>query len=154
MALKDLSLKELRKQYPGIKANSKKKFLAKIEELDDVILQPLEEGEDEVSPFDNELLDFLYENAKSRKKILVDFPTSMDADDAFAIVQFELFPLLNEDDVLVKADSRRRDFHMNGTCYCRLVCQTNYDHIRGMMKYDTFKTVSYENGTEDKTVLP
>jgi len=42
---------------------------------------------------------------------------------------------------MLMASSSRRDMHVNGTCYIRLVCQSNYDHIKRLIAYNTFKTV-------------
>ena len=48
---------------------------------------------------------------------------------------------LESNGTMLMASSTRRDMHMNGSCYVRLVCQANYTHIKRLIAYNTFKSV-------------
>lgn len=134
--LKELQLKELRELHPNISARSREEFLNKLANEQEVV------DLEEVKPKENneeDIVDFLYSKSKSRDKILIEFPTSMDADNAFAIVQFELFPKLEADGITVSASSHRRDMHLNGTCYARLTCTKNFNLVKGLTKFNVIK---------------
>ena len=134
--LSKLSLAELRELYPDIKATSKKRFIELVDESLEVE-EVIEEVAVEESKED--LVDYLYSEARGKKKILIEFESSMDADDAFTMLQFELFPKLNEEGILVAASSTRRDMSLNGTCYVRLACKSNYALVKTLSKFNTFK---------------
>ena len=141
--MEKLSLSELRKIYPGIKATSKKKFLELVEEQKEVIVEEVKEvvvsNTDELTWYN--IVDYILSESKSSKKILIKTESSFDADFLFQHLKEKLFPLLEEKDIMLMASSSRRDMHVNGTCYIRLVCQSNYDHIKRLIAYNTFKTV-------------
>jgi|SaaInlV_120m_DNA_3_1039746.scaffolds.fasta_scaffold03980_6 hypothetical protein len=148
--MKELSLSELRKAYPGIKATSKKKFLQLVAEQEEVVVEVVESVEevvvkDTVSYSDEltwyTIVDYIMSESKSNKKILIKTESSFDADFLFQHLKEKLFPLLEEKDIMLMASSSRRDVHVNGTCYVRLVCQANYNHIKRLIAYNTFKTV-------------
>ena len=148
--MKELSLSELRKAYPGIKATSKKKFLQLVAEQEEVVVEVVESVEevvvkDTVSYSDEltwyTIVDYIMSESKSNKKILIKTESSFDADFLFQHLKEKLFPLLEEKDIMLMASSSRRDLHVNGTCYVRLVCQANYNHIKRLIAYNTFKTV-------------
>ena len=148
--MKELSLSELRKAYPGIKATSKKRFLelVRIEELvleEKVIEEKVIEFKTQESYSDKltwrNIVDYIISESKSNKKILVKTESSFDADFLFQHLKEKLFPLLEEQDLMLMASSSRRDMHINGTCYLRLVCQANYEHIKRLIAYNTFKEV-------------
>lgn len=141
--MEKLSLSELRKIYPGIKATSKKKFLELVAEQKEVIVEEVKEvvvsNTDELTWYN--IVDYILSESKSSKKILIKTESSFDADFLFQHLKEKLFPLLEEKDIMLMASSSRRDMHVNGTCYIRLVCQSNYDHIKRLIAYNTFKTV-------------
>jgi len=141
--MEELSLSELRKVYPGIKATSKKKFLELVAEQQEVIVEEVKEvvvsNTDELTWYN--IVDYILSESKSSKKILIKTESSFDADFLFQHLKEKLFPLLEEKDIMLMASSSRRDMHVNGTCYIRLVCQSNYDHIKRLIAYNTFKTV-------------
>lgn len=155
--LHDLSLKELREQFPEIKAISKSDFIAKVTSIEDEDVSEIEtvhvvvEANETITVSDGsknllprELTPYLKEMTKSNKKILIKLETSFDADFMFNHLKEDLFPALQKDGLTVMASSTRRDMHLNGTCYCRLVCQSNYNHVKTLIKYDTFKEVVNE----------
>ncbi len=152
--MKELSLSELRKAYPGIKATSKKRFLELVNELNEVEVEKVEEVvlEEKVIEVKTQesysdkltwrnIVDYIISESKSNKKILVKTESSFDADFLFQHLKEKLFPLLEEQNLMLMASSSRRDMHINGTCYLRLVCQANYDHIKRLIAYNTFKEV-------------
>lgn len=152
--MKELSLSELRKAYPGIKATSKKRFLELVNELQEVKVDKVEEIVLEKKVIEvktqesysdkltwRNIVDYIISESKSNKKILVKTESSFDADFLFQHLKEKLFPLLEEQGLMLMASSSRRDMHINGTCYLRLVCQANYDHIKRLIAYNTFKEV-------------
>ena len=159
--LSELSLQELRVLYPGIKATSKMNFLEKVSELNQETEQPEQALDSKLTAeevielpvaSDNyegalnwtTVIGYLESVSKSSKKILIKTESSFDADFLFNHVKERLFPILEENGTMVMASSTRRDFHFNGTCYCRFVCQMNYNHIKSLMAYNTFKEVVNE----------
>lgn len=141
--LSKLSLKELRELYPDVKATSKKVFVELVEgsvedievEVEDVSVEVAEEA------VKDDIVEYIYSQALSNKKILIELETSMDADEAFAVLQFELFPKLNKENIMVVASSSRRDMSINGSCYVRLVCKNNFALVKTLARFDTFKEV-------------
>jgi len=148
--MKDLTLSELRGKYPKIKATSKSRFIELVNQLE-VVGEEIEAPVEEVKAVgvvlaDDELtwktiVDYIISESKSNKKILIRTDSSFDADFLFGHLKEKLFPVLEEKGTMVMASSTRRDMHLNGTCYCRLVCQANYDHIKRLIAYNEFKTV-------------
>lgn len=142
--MQKLSLSELRDIYPEIKATSKKKFLELIAEQEEVVVEEIvvelpKLNSDELTWYN--IVDYIMSESKSNKKILIKTESSFDADFLFQHLKEKLFPLLEDDNTVLMASSTRRDMHMNGSCYLRLVCQANYTHIKGLIAYNTFKTV-------------
>lgn len=140
MALKDLKLKELRELYPDISARSKDEFLkevAKAQEVEFEVVKPeIDEPESEM-----DIVDYLELQAPTKEKILIKCADSNEADNLFAVLQFELFPKLSEKGMSVVASSARRDMSLNGTCYVRVTCVRNYPVHKGLVKYTQFKEV-------------
>ena len=150
--MQELSLSELREIYPDIKATSKKRFLELVAEQEEVVIEEvIEEVVEEVvvsvpvSDSDEltwyNIVDYIVRESKSNKKILIKTESSFDADFLFQHLKEKLFPILEENNTVLMASSTRRDMHMNGSCYVRLVCVANYTHIKRLIAYNTFKTV-------------
>ena len=135
--LKGLKLKELRKLYPAIKARSVDEFLTELAEAQELEGEIVVEVDGEVDPSER-VLNFIVENIKSNKKILVKTPTTMDADNLFAITQFELFPALEKRGISIVASSSRRDMSINGTLYVRYSCQSNHALVSTLTKFTDF----------------
>ena len=168
--MKELTLSELREIYPSIKATSKKRFLELVaeqqESVDDLAALEADGVENEylasqknVNDFKESksdkitqglntdeltwynIVDYILSESKSNKKILIKTESTFDADFLFQHLKEKLFPVLEESNTVLMASSTRRDIHMNGSCYVRLVCQANYTHIKRLIAYNTFKTV-------------
>ena len=151
--MQELSLSELREIYPDIKATSKKKFLELVAEQEEVVVEEiLEKEEEEVAVVSlsvsnsseltwYNIVDYIVGESKSNKKILIKTESSFDADFLFQHLKEKLFPVLEESNTMLMASSTRRDMHINGSCYVRLVCQANYTHIKRLIAYNTFKEV-------------
>lgn len=143
--MKELSLKELRKLYPNIKDNSKEGFLAKVDALEAEVIETEVVAEEVVAEAVTEekvdLVKYLLDNAKSKKKVLVQLETSLDADEAFLTLRYELFPVLNKEGISVVASESRRDISINGSFYVRLSCKKNFNHFKGLVKYTDFKQI-------------
>lgn len=144
--MEDLTLSELRDLYPEIKATSKKKFMELVAETLEVVesIEPIEEVvlkevTDELTWYN--IVEYITSQAKSNKKILIKTESSFDADFLFQHLKEKLFPLLEESGTVLMASSTRRDMHINGSCYVRLVCQANYTHIKRLIAYNTFKDI-------------
>ncbi len=142
--MQELSLSELREIYPDIKATSKKRFLelvAKQEEVivEEVVVEVPKLNSDELTWYN--IVEYVVGESKGNKKILIKTESSFDADFLFQHLKEKLFPLLEESGTMLMASSSRRDMHINGTLYVRLVCQANYDHIKRLIAYNTFKSV-------------
>jgi hypothetical protein len=150
--LEDFTFAELKEMYPSIAAKTKKALIEAIEvnvaNIDSEIkesnslLDKLESDEVIVNEnllTINEVKEYLLENATSNKKILIKCESTLDADDSFLVIQHELFPVFNEMGLSVMASNKRRDMHLNGSCYVRLVCSRNHDHLMRLMKYTDFK---------------
>ena len=149
--MQELSLSELREIYPEIKATSKKKFLelvaeqavvvggGKILEEEVVVVNVPVSNSDELTWYN--IVDYIVGESKSNKKILIKTESSFDADFLFQHLKERLFPVLESNDTMLMASSTRRDMHINGTLYVRLVCQANYAHIKRLIAYNTFKSV-------------
>ena len=140
--LSKLKLAELREEFPEIVARSKKEFLTKLAEAQEAVVELVEEFVDrgDNGPMDTErLLDYLWQIRTSKKKVLIKFPQTFDADNAWYTCDNELFPKLNREGITVMSSSTARDMHINGTLYVRFVCKTNYNHIKGLMRYTDFK---------------
>jgi len=142
--MQKLSLSELRELYPSIKATSKKKFLELVAEQEEVIVEEVvvevpKLNSDELTWYN--IVEYIIGESKGNKKILIKTESSFDADFLFQHLKEKLFPLLEESGTMLMASSSRRDMHVNGTLYIRLVCQANYDHIKRLINYNTFKSV-------------
>jgi hypothetical protein len=137
--MQELSLSELREYYPGIKATSRKRFLELVAEQEEVLVKVSVSNSDELTWYN--IVEYIVGESKSNKKILIKTESSFDADFLFQHLKEKLFPVLEEDNVMLMASSTRRDMHINGSCYVRLVCQANYDHIKRLIAYNTFKSV-------------
>ena len=142
--MQELSLSELREIYPDIKATSKKRFLELVAEQEEVVAEEIvvevpKLNSDELTWYN--IVDYIVGESKSNKKILIKTESSFDADFLFQHLKEKLFPILEEDNTMLMASSTRRDMHMNGSCYVRLVCQANYTHIKRLIAYNTFKSV-------------
>jgi hypothetical protein len=142
--MQKLSLSELRELYPSIKATSKKRFLELVAEQEEVIVEEVvvevpKLNSDELTWYN--IVEYIVGESKGNKKILIKTESSFDADFLFQHLKEKLFPLLEESGTMLMASSSRRDMHVNGTLYVRLVCQANYDHIKRLINYNTFKSV-------------
>ena len=142
--MQNLSLSELRDLYPSIKATSKKRFLELVAEQEEVIAEEVvievpESNSDELTWYN--IVEYIVGESKGNKKILIKTESSFDADFLFQHLKEKLFPVLEESGTMLMASSSRRDMHINGTLYVRLVCQANYDHIKRLIAYNTFKSV-------------
>tara|TARA_R110000796_G_scaffold157887_1_gene274635 strand:- start:8 stop:460 length:453 start_codon:yes stop_codon:yes gene_type:complete len=148
--MQELSLSELREIYPDIKATSKKRFLELLAEQEEVLVEEVLEEEvvvvnvpvsnsDELTWYN--IVDYIVGESKSNKKILIKTESSFDADFLFQHLKEKLFPVLETENIMLMASSTRRDMHINGSCYVRLVCQANYAHIKRLIAYNTFKSV-------------
>lgn len=142
--MQNLSLSELRDLYPSIKATSKKRFLELVAEQEEVIAEEVvievpESNSDELTWYN--IVEYIVGESKGNKKILIKTESSFDADFLFQHLKEKLFPVLEESGTMLMASSSRRDMHVNGTLYVRLVCQANYDHIKRLIAYNTFKSV-------------
>tara|TARA_R110002096_G_scaffold435952_1_gene664516 strand:+ start:910 stop:1365 length:456 start_codon:yes stop_codon:yes gene_type:complete len=149
--MQELSLSELREIYPEIKATSKKKFLelvaeqavvvggGKVLEEEVVVVNVSVSNSNELTWYN--IVDYIVGESKSNKKILIKTESSFDADFLFQHLKERLFPVLESNDTMLMASSTRRDMHINGTLYVRLVCQANYTHIKRLIAYNTFKSV-------------
>ena len=142
--MQKLSLSELRELYPSIKATSKKRFLELVAEQEEVIVEEVvvevpKLNSDELTWYN--IVEYIIGESKGNKKILIKTESSFDADFLFQHLKEKLFPLLEESGTMLMASSSRRDMHVNGTLYIRLVCQANYDHIKRLINYNTFKSV-------------
>ena len=142
--MQKLSLSELRELYPSIKATSKKRFLELVTEQEEVIVEEVvvevpKLNSDELTWYN--IVEYIIGESKGNKKILIKTESSFDADFLFQHLKEKLFPLLEESGTMLMASSSRRDMHVNGTLYVRLVCQANYDHIKRLINYNTFKSV-------------
>ena len=80
-------------------------------------------------------------SAKSNKKVIIECKNKKAVDALYYALSFGMFPILNEKDISVMSSSTRRDMHLNGSCYIRLVCHTNFDHLKRLINYDTIKEV-------------
>ena len=139
-----LSLSELREVYPDIKATSKKRFLELVVEqegaiVEEVVLEVPKLNSDELTWYN--IVEYIVGESKGNKKILIKTESSFDADFLFQHLKEKLFPVLEESGTMLMASSSRRDMHINGTLYVRLVCQANYTHIKRLIAYNTFKSV-------------
>jgi hypothetical protein len=142
--MQNLSLSELRDLYPSIKATSKKRFLELVAEQEEVIAEEIvievpKSNSDELTWYN--IVEYIVGESKGNKKILIKTESSFDADFLFQHLKEKLFPVLEESGTMLMASSSRRDMHINGTLYVRLVCQANYDHIKRLIAYNTFKSV-------------
>ena len=142
--MQNLSLSELRDLYPSIKATSKKRFLELVAEQEEVIAEEVvievpKLNSDELTWYN--IVEYIVGESKGNKKILIKTESSFDADFLFQHLKEKLFPVLEELGTMLMASSSRRDMHVNGTLYVRLVCQANYDHIKRLINYNTFKSV-------------
>jgi hypothetical protein len=142
--MQNLSLSELRDLYPSIKATSKKRFLELVAEQEEVIAEEVvievpKLNSDELTWYN--IVEYIVGESKGNKKILIKTESSFDADFLFQHLKEKLFPVLEESGTMLMASSSRRDMHINGTLYVRLVCQANYDHIKRLINYNTFKSV-------------
>lgn len=145
--LNDLSLQELRKLYPNVKARCKRVMLEKIAKELEVVAAEQVEAKDINEELDLEspvldwktVNDYILAKAESYDKILIQCETSIAADALFRQLNTEVFPQLNKRGLLLMANSNRRDFHINGTCYVRLVCRTNYDLVKKLTRFTEFK---------------
>ena len=142
--LKDLKMGELRELYPSIKAISKADFIEQVEEKERVVLDTATEevtvsGEDFSTLNNDNVLLYIASQIQSQNKILIKCEDSLTADDIFLMAQYNLFPKLNEKGISVLASSTRRDMSLNGTCYVRIVCKRNHDHLKRLMIYNVFK---------------
>jgi hypothetical protein len=142
--MQNLSLSELRDLYPSIKATSKKRFLELVAEQEEVIAEEVvievpKLNSDELTWYN--IVEYIVGESKGNKKILIKTESSFDADFLFQHLKEKLFPVLEESGTMLMASSSRRDMHINGTLYVRLVCQSNYDHIKRLIAYNTFKSV-------------
>tara|TARA_B110001452_G_scaffold97548_1_gene80694 strand:- start:4426 stop:4860 length:435 start_codon:yes stop_codon:yes gene_type:complete len=142
--MQKLSLSELRELYPSIKATSKKRFLELVAEQEEVIVEEIvvevpKLNSDELTWYN--IVEYIVGESKGNKKILIKTESSFDADFLFQHLKEKLFPVLEESGTMLMASSSRRDMHINGTLYVRLVCQANYDHIKRLINYNTFKSV-------------
>jgi|TARA_R110000803_G_scaffold52733_1_gene108482 hypothetical protein len=142
--MQNLSLSELRDLYPSIKATSKKRFLELVAEQEEVIAEEVvievpKLNSDELTWYN--IVEYIVGESKGNKKILIKTESSFDADFLFQHLKEKLFPVLEESGTMLMASSSRRDMHINGTLYVRLVCQANYDHIKRLIAYNTFKSV-------------
>ena len=135
--MQELSLSELREIYPDIKATSRKRFLELVAE--EIVVEVPKLNEDELTWYT--IVDYIVGESKSNKKILIKTESSFDADFLFQHLKEKLFPVLESNGTMLMASSTRRDMHMNGSCYVRLVCQANYTHIKRLIAYNTFKSV-------------
>jgi len=162
--LSELTFTELKALYPELTARSKSGLLEQIadaqlvsyfevvvpdntteflekEEIVDVV------SDDKTTEFDDKsetytwynILNYIKSVSKSSKKILIECPTTMEADLIWSRCKDELFPVLNKEEISLMASSTRRDMHLNGTCYLRFVCHTNFAHLKSIFRYDTFK---------------
>ena len=142
--MQELSLSELREVYPDIKATSKKRFLELIAEQEELVVEEIaievpKLNLDELTWYN--IVEYIVGESKSSKKILIKTESSFDADFLFQHLKEKLFPILEKKSIMLMASSTRRDMHINGSCYVRLVCQANYDHIKRLIAYNTFKSV-------------
>lgn len=87
------------------------------------------------------LLEFIASQILTRNKVLVKCVDSNTADEYLIQCQYKLFPLLNDKGISVLVNSSRRDLHLNGTCYLRFAAAKDYDHLKQLMIYNTFKTI-------------
>ncbi len=168
--LEDYTFAELKVMYPSIVTKTKKELIsivqANLEETDlaikeaNSIAEQLEyaktlevELEQEVSLIEPEedenndnltwytIVDYIMSEAKGSKKILITCPSAMEADLLMTRFNTDLFPKLNEEGISVMSSSTRRDMHLSGTCYIRLVCIANSAHIGRLMRYTEFKNL-------------
>lgn len=139
--LGDLKLKQLRELFPEIKARAKEEFLRELAEAQEVDYEEIIEEPVIITESEEELdiVDYVLQNAKSNKKILIRAESSMEADNIFAVLQFEAFPKLEEAGILLVASTPRRDMSLNGTCYIRITCKNNYELVKGLYKFTDFK---------------
>tara|TARA_B110000503_G_C7051171_1_gene372388 strand:+ start:411 stop:845 length:435 start_codon:yes stop_codon:yes gene_type:complete len=142
--MQELSLSELREVYPDIKATSKKRFLELIAEQEELVVEEIaielpKLNSDELTWYN--IVEYIVGESKSSKKILIKTESSFDADFLFQHLKEKLFPILEEKNIMLMASSTRRDMHINGSLYVRLVCQANYTHIKRLIAYNTFKSV-------------
>jgi len=141
--MKELSLKELRDFYPNIKATSKVDFISQVEAIEAELFAEevvvVEENKDTIKQ--DELLEYIATQMNTQNKILIKCEDSLTADDLFLVCQYELFPRLNERKISVLASSTRRDMSLNGTCYIRICCKKNFDHLKRLMIYNTYKEI-------------
>jgi hypothetical protein len=151
--MEELTFTELKELYPTLSARSKVDLLVKIEALNEIDVIA-DEVEVEVV-VDKKVYDaksgsltwynieqFIMTECKGRKKILVETPTTIEADFIWARINSEIFPKLNNQEISIMASSTRRDMHLNGTCYIRFVCHTNFDHLKRLMAYTDFKILT------------
>lgn len=149
--MQEYKLSELRDMYPDIKATSKIRFIELVKEQEassmevildeekEVAVEEVKLGKDELTW--KTIIDYIVSESKSTKKILIKVDTSFDADFLFNYFKEKLFPILEANGTMLMASSTRRDMHINGSCYCRLVCKNNYEHKKRLIAYNTFKTV-------------
>jgi len=145
--LNKLTLKALKKMYPSISARSKDDMLDKIAKAMEVVEEEIIESKNDKTAYDpnnSELTwynieDFIFSVCNSSEKFLIKTPTSLEADLMFSRLNQEVFTKLIEKGISVMASSTRRDMHLNGKCYIRLVCHTNFEHVRGFINYTKFK---------------
>ena len=142
--MQELSLSELREVYPDIKATSKKRFLELIAEQEELVVEEIaievpKLNLDELTWYN--IVEYIVGESKSSKKILIKTESSFDADFLFQHLKEKLFPILEKKNIMLMASSTRRDMHINGSLYVRLVCQANYTHIKRLIAYNTFKSV-------------
>lgn len=85
------------------------------------------------------ILNYIHSISTGKEKVLIECPTTMEADLIWARCKDELFPKLHKENISLMASSTRRDMHLNGTCYVRFVCHTNFAHLKTIFRYTTFK---------------
>jgi hypothetical protein len=165
-ALEDYTFAELKVMYPNFITKTKKELIsivqANLEEIDakikadnllaeqleyaktlevDLSQDVLEEDDENENLTWYTIVDYIKSEAKGYKKILITCPSAMEADLLMTRFNSDLFPQLNEEGISVMSSSTRRDMHLNGTCYIRLVCIANSAHIARLMRYTEFKNL-------------
>ena len=148
--LEQLSLKELREMFPGIKSTSKAGFLKQVEEIDviDEEVQPEPEEISEITKMlqdRRELLKYLLEEGGKIMSVLVVLQDDAEKVDVYNTVKWGLESWkLNEmaEGRTVKPflfRERMFEIHIDGKTYVKFACSTMKDYYERKQKFTVLK---------------
>ena len=143
--LDELTLKELREMYPGIKANSREKFLKKVDELHEG--EVAHETITEVDQFKDDrkkLMEELIEIKEVRSSFLIIVPDATDRDDLMYMLRFGFESYRAEFDKELKllVRDRMHEIHLNGKVYIKISCKKMAPHWQKKQRFNEIRVLS------------